>query len=51
MTKKVKMPEKPRKHRWVTEALNEGERVFYISNPGLGLWALRAQFQDEQHGR
>ena len=30
---------------------DDGERVFYISNPGLGLWALRAQFQDEQHGR
>jgi len=28
-----------------------GERVFYISNPGLGLWALRAQFEDERHGR
>lgn len=22
----------------------EGERVFFISNPGLGLWALRSQF-------
>jgi hypothetical protein len=31
--------------------MNDGERVFYISNPGLGLWARRAQFQDEQHGR
>jgi len=31
--------------------INDGERVFYISNPGLGLWALRAQFEDEQHGR
>jgi len=31
--------------------IDDGERVFYISNPGLGLWALRAQFQDEQHGR
>ena len=30
---------------------DDGERVFYISNPGLGLWARRAQFQDEQHGR
>ena len=30
MTKKVKMPEKPRKHRWVTEALNEGERVLSV---------------------
>jgi nickel-dependent lactate racemase len=29
----------------------DGERVFYISNPGLGLWALRARFEDEQHGQ
>ena len=31
--------------------IDDGERVFYISNPGLGLWALRARFEDEQHGR
>ena len=24
----------------------DGEEVFYISNPGLGLWALRTQFTD-----
>jgi len=44
--------------RYDPASLNDGwnvtdddERVFYISNPGLGLWALRAQFQDEQHGQ
>jgi len=24
--------------------MKDGEMVFYISNPGLGLWALRSQF-------
>jgi len=24
--------------------MGDGEVVFYISNPGLGLWALRSQF-------
>ena len=24
----------------------DGERVFFVSNPGLGLWALRSQFND-----
>jgi nickel-dependent lactate racemase len=27
-----------------------GERVFFISNPGLGLWALRSQFAGEPNG-
>jgi nickel-dependent lactate racemase len=26
--------------------MNDGETVYYISNPGLGLWALRSQFDD-----
>jgi nickel-dependent lactate racemase len=26
--------------------LPDGEEVFYISNPALGLWALRSQFED-----
>ncbi|OGD22430.1 MAG: hypothetical protein A2W03_01575 [Candidatus Aminicenantes bacterium RBG_16_63_16] len=26
--------------------LNDGEAVFYISNPGQGLWAVRSQFGD-----
>jgi nickel-dependent lactate racemase len=25
--------------------LPDGERVFFVSNPGLGLWALRSQFE------
>jgi hypothetical protein len=25
--------------------LPDGEEVFYISNPALGLWALKSQFQ------
>jgi hypothetical protein len=24
--------------------LGDGEEIFYISNPALGLWALRTQF-------
>ncbi len=28
-----------------TNTLPTGERVFYISNPGLGLWALRSGFE------
>jgi nickel-dependent lactate racemase len=26
-------------------ALPDGEKVFFVSNPGLGLWALRSQFE------
>ncbi len=26
--------------------LPDGEEVFYISNPALGLWALKSQFAD-----
>lgn len=26
--------------------MNDGEVVYFISNPGLGLWALRSQFPD-----
>jgi hypothetical protein len=26
----IKMPNKPRKHRWVTEAINKGERVVSV---------------------
>lgn len=29
-----------------TNTLPTGERIFYISNPGLGLWALRSQFEE-----
>ena len=25
--------------------LPDGEEIFYISNPALGLWALRSQFE------
>ena len=25
--------------------LPDGEQIFYISNPALGLWALRSKFQ------
>lgn len=33
--------------RKLKDGLNEvaGERIFYISNPGLGLWSTRARFQ------
>jgi hypothetical protein len=24
----------------------EGEEIFYVSNPGLGLWAYRGRFGD-----
>ena len=24
----------------------DGEEIFYISNPGLGLWAYKARFND-----
>ncbi len=24
--------------------MNDGEAVYYISNPGQGLWAVRSQF-------
>jgi len=27
--------------------LPDGEEVFYVSNPALGLWALRSQFEDK----
>ena len=33
----------------LTDGMNTlptGEQVFYISNPGLGLWALRSQFEE-----
>jgi hypothetical protein len=26
--------------------MNDGEAVYYISNPGQGLWAVRSQFED-----
>jgi hypothetical protein len=26
--------------------MDDGEIVYYISNPGLGLWALRSQFRE-----
>ena len=26
--------------------LPDGEQIFYISNPALGLWALKSQFAD-----
>jgi hypothetical protein len=26
--------------------MNDGEVVYFISNPGLGLWALRSQFRE-----
>ena len=26
--------------------LPDGEKVFFVSNPGLGLWALRSQFEE-----
>jgi hypothetical protein len=26
--------------------LPDGERIFYISNPALGLWAYRGRFQN-----
>jgi nickel-dependent lactate racemase len=32
------------KDGWNT--LSDGERIFYISNPALGLWAHRARFKD-----
>jgi nickel-dependent lactate racemase len=32
------------KDGWNT--LRDGEEIFYISNPGLGLWALRSQFEE-----
>ena len=25
--------------------LSDGEEIFYISNPALGLWALKSQFE------
>jgi nickel-dependent lactate racemase len=31
--------------------LSDGEEVFYISNPALGLWALRNQFEDAPQAR
>jgi len=30
--------------------LPDGEELFYISNPALGLWALRSQFEIADHG-
>ena len=27
-----------------TPQIPEGEEIYYISNPALGLWALRSQF-------
>jgi nickel-dependent lactate racemase len=35
----------PRKFAEGLNVLADGEQVFYISNPGLGLWALRSQFE------
>ncbi|MCK5844828.1 MAG: hypothetical protein KAG97_08985, partial [Victivallales bacterium] len=34
--------------RTLKDGFNEvnGEKVFYISNPGLGLWALKSQFEN-----
>ena len=32
------------KDGWNT--LPDGESVFYVSNPALGLWALKSQFDD-----
>jgi hypothetical protein len=28
----------------------DGERVFFVSNPALGLWSTRARFQAEPTG-
>jgi len=33
------------KEGWNTMA--DGEEIFYISNPALGLWAMRAKFEEE----
>ena len=32
------------KDGWNTMA--DGEKIFYISNPALGLWAYRGRFED-----
>lgn len=36
----------PRRLRAGPNALPGGEPVFYVSNPALGLWALKSQFED-----
>jgi hypothetical protein len=28
-----------------TNRLPDGEEIFFVSNPGLGLWALREKFR------
>ncbi len=37
---------RPEKLRDGVNTLSDGEKVFYISDPGQGLWALRSQFAD-----
>lgn len=43
---KVKLPEKPRKHRWVTEALNSGDTKLSVwpSPKDLGSESKRQRF-------
>jgi nickel-dependent lactate racemase len=36
----------PQRLRDGYNTLPDGERVFFVSNPGLGLWALRSQFEE-----
>ena len=31
-------------YRWILEP--DGERIYYISNPAIGLWAYRGRFRD-----
>lgn len=36
----------PRRLKDGYNVLPDGEKVFFVSNPGLGLWALRSQFEE-----
>jgi hypothetical protein len=38
---------KPETLRDGFNTLPNGEEVFYISNPALGLWGLKGQFQEK----
>jgi hypothetical protein len=39
MSDDIKLPDKPRKHRWVTEALNQGESI-------LSVWPSEDEVKD-----
>jgi len=44
--------EAQQKYSGLTDGWNEvdGEKIFYISNPALGLWAHRDRFEDNEEG-